>query len=161
MVDSDEFTSDDDVVAAYRKGVAKGMLKVMAKMGISTLQSYKGAQIFEALGLADEVINRCFVGTASRLQGVGFSCWKKKPVAATHSATAAGSRKLQGLPNPGEFHWRSAGERHAWSRTHCILQVAARTGSKEAYRQFAAQMNGDARTANARCAACCGCKPAR
>src|SRR5262249_19233303 len=59
---------DHDLVYAYRKGVAKGMLKVMAKMGISTLQSYKGAQIFEAVGLRDEVIERCFAGTASRIQ---------------------------------------------------------------------------------------------
>ncbi len=56
-----------ELVGAYRKAVAKGMLKVMAKMGISTLQSYKGAQIFEALGLADEVVDRCFRGTVSRL----------------------------------------------------------------------------------------------
>ena len=62
--------TDSKIVAAYRKGVAKGMLKVMAKMGISTLQSYKGAQIFEAVGLHDEVIDRCFTGTASRIQGV-------------------------------------------------------------------------------------------
>ncbi len=67
-----EFKDDDEIVAAYRKGVAKGMLKVMAKMGISTLQSYKGAQIFEAVGLHEEVIKRCFAGTASRIQGVGF-----------------------------------------------------------------------------------------
>ena len=53
-------------------GVANGMLKVMAKMGISTLQSYKGAQIFEALGLADDVVNLCFAGTASRIKGVEF-----------------------------------------------------------------------------------------
>ena len=68
----DPSLDDDKVVAGYRKGVAKGMLKVMAKMGISTLQSYKGAQIFEALGLKDEVIDKCFVGTASRVQGVSF-----------------------------------------------------------------------------------------
>ncbi|MDZ7685162.1 MAG: glutamate synthase central domain-containing protein [Gammaproteobacteria bacterium] len=60
------------IVDAYKKGVAKGMLKVMAKMGISTLQSYKGAQIFEAVGLAHEIIDRCFVGTASRVEGVDF-----------------------------------------------------------------------------------------
>ena len=59
--------ADHELVAKYRKGVAKGMLKVMAKMGISTLQSYKGAQIFEAIGLRDEVIERCFVGTPSRM----------------------------------------------------------------------------------------------
>ena len=57
---ADDFPNDDKVVARYRKGVAKGILKVMAKMGISTLQSYKGAQIFEALGLQAEIVERCF-----------------------------------------------------------------------------------------------------
>ena len=64
--------SDDKIVHAYQKAVAKGMLKVMSKMGISTLQSYKGAQIFEAVGLNDEVIEKCFAGTASRIKGVGL-----------------------------------------------------------------------------------------
>ena len=64
--------NDDDIVHAYKKGVAKGILKVMAKMGISTLQSYKGAQIFEAVGLSSEVIDRAFAGTASRIDGIGF-----------------------------------------------------------------------------------------
>src|SRR5690606_17427991 len=64
--------TDERIVAGYRAGVAKGMLKVMAKMGISTLQSYKGAQIFEAVGLNDEVISTSFVGTPSRIRGVGF-----------------------------------------------------------------------------------------
>ena len=72
LLGDEEFDDDESLVAAYRKGVAKGMLKVMAKMGISTLQSYKGAQIFEAVGLQDEVVHRCFAGTASRIQGVGF-----------------------------------------------------------------------------------------
>ncbi len=69
----DTIVDDNKVVALYKKAVAKGMLKVMGKMGISTLQSYKGAQIFEAIGLQDEVVDRCFVGTASRVQGVNFS----------------------------------------------------------------------------------------
>jgi glutamate synthase (NADPH/NADH) large chain len=149
LVDTEEFASDEDIVAAYRKGVAKGMLKVMAKMGISTLQSYKGAQIFEALGLAAPVIDRCFVGTASRLQGVGFDVLEEE--ARRRHALGFGDeqQKLPGLPNPGEFHWRSTGERHAWSPDSISsLQVAARAGSKDAYRQFAEQMNGDARTAN-------------
>ncbi|MDX1606974.1 MAG: glutamate synthase central domain-containing protein, partial [Candidatus Competibacterales bacterium] len=67
-----EFADDDAVIEAYRKGTAKGILKVMGKMGISTLHSYKGAQIFEAVGLRDEVIDRCFKDTASRIQGCGF-----------------------------------------------------------------------------------------
>ncbi|HEY5622531.1 MAG TPA: glutamate synthase central domain-containing protein, partial [Gammaproteobacteria bacterium] len=73
LLDAESHPDDWSIVSAYRKGVAKGMLKVMAKMGISTLQSYKGAQIFEALGLADDVVSRCFAGTSSRLQGVRFS----------------------------------------------------------------------------------------
>jgi glutamate synthase (NADPH/NADH) large chain len=64
--------TDASVVSAYTKGVAKGMLKVMAKMGISTLASYKGAQIFEAVGLGKDVIARCFVGTPSRISGVSL-----------------------------------------------------------------------------------------
>ena len=100
------------MVAAYRKGVAKGMLKVMAKMGISTLQSYKGAQIFEAVGLADEVIERCFAGTASRLQGVGLDVLEQESLR-RHALgyPGKGRDRLAALPNPGEFHWRSRGER--------------------------------------------------
>ncbi len=71
-LDAEKMNDDNKIVSAYRKAVDKGMLKVMAKMGISTLQSYKGAQIFEALGLRDEVINKCFSGTNSRIQGCGF-----------------------------------------------------------------------------------------
>ncbi|RUM81228.1 MAG: glutamate synthase subunit alpha, partial [Candidatus Thioglobus sp.] len=67
-----DIESDAAIIKAYRKGVGKGMLKVMAKMGISTLESYKGAQIFEAVGLAPEVMDKCFFETASRIKGVGF-----------------------------------------------------------------------------------------
>ena len=71
LLDAMEF-DHRSVIDAYRASVAKGILKVMGKMGISTLQSYKGGQIFEALGLHDEVIDLCFHMTPSRLQGVGF-----------------------------------------------------------------------------------------
>jgi len=64
--------SDEDIMTNYRKAAAKGLLKVMSKMGVSTLQSYKGAQVFEAIGLADEIVDRCFTGTTTRIQGTGF-----------------------------------------------------------------------------------------
>jgi glutamate synthase (NADPH/NADH) large chain len=137
------FDAEVDLVAAYRKAVAKGMLKVMAKMGISTLQSYKGAQIFEALGLADEVVERCFGGTVSRLQGVSFAVLEEE----TLRRHALGyprdeDDRLASLPNPGEFHWRSAGERHAWDPQAIFsLQVAARRGDSDAYRLFADHVN--------------------
>src|SRR5687767_6754287 len=127
------------------------MLKVMAKMGISTLQSYKGGQIFEALGLADDVIERCFHGTVSRLQGVNFAVLEQEALRRHALAYPDDpADKLESLPNPGEFHWRSGGERHAWDpQAIFALQVAARRGDKDAYKQFAAHVNEDARKTGA------------
>jgi glutamate synthase (NADPH/NADH) large chain len=135
------------LVSAYRKGVAKGMLKVMAKMGISTLQSYKGAQIFEAVGIDDEVVDRCFAGTVSRLKGVGFDVLEQEMLR-RHALgfPEKDEDRLATLPNPGEFHWRSAGEKHAWDPQAIFsLQVAARRNSRDAYRQFAEHVNKTAR----------------
>jgi glutamate synthase (NADPH/NADH) large chain len=135
------------LVASYRKGIAKGMLKVMAKMGISTLQSYKGAQIFEAVGLAEEVVGRCFEGTVSRLKGVGFDVLEQEALR-RHALgfPPETETRLETLPNPGEFHWRSAGERHAWEpKAIFSLQVAARRNDAGAYEQFAATVNKEAR----------------
>lgn len=140
------FADEDALVAGYKKGVAKGILKVMAKMGISTLHSYKGAQIFEAVGLADDVIQRCFTGTASRVQGVNFDVVKQE----TERRHALGfpkrdSDRIPVLPNPGDFHWRSGGEAHMWNPgTIANLQIAARTNSTEAYAAFAKFSNEDA-----------------
>ena len=147
LLDSQAHPDDASIVLAYRKGVAKGMLKVMAKMGISTLQSYKGAQIFEALGLADDVVDRCFAGTASRLQGVRFPVLEQEALRRhTLGYAAREDARSTTLPNPGEFHWRSAGERHAWDPTVIAsLQAAARAGDGDAYRLFAEQANDDAR----------------
>ena len=147
LLNSEMHPDDASIVSSYRKGVAKGMLKVMAKMGISTLQSYKGAQIFEALGLADDVIDRCFAGTASRLQGVRFPVLEQE--ALRRHSLGYGSRAVSSsaaLPNPGEFHWRSAGERHAWDpAVIASLQTAVRSDDRDAYRDFATQANDDAR----------------
>ncbi|MFG0263748.1 MAG: glutamate synthase large subunit [Rhodopirellula sp. JB055] len=139
---------DDKIVAAYRKAVAKGMLKVMAKMGISTLQSYKGAQIFEALGLRDEVIQRCFVGTASRIQGVTFDVIAEETLR-RHKLGFPDreSDRLTQLPNLGEFHWRAEGEKHAWSpQAISTLQIAARNNNEDAYWKFSHEINEDNRT---------------
>ena len=135
--------NDADVVDAYKKGVAKGMLKVMAKMGISTLQSYKGAQIFEAVGLADDVVQRCFAGTASRVQGVGFDVLAEE-MQRRHAQgfPPQGVVSLPVLPNPGDFHWRRHGDTHMWDpESIANLQVAARGNDEDAYWRFAKQAN--------------------
>ncbi len=145
LLPGDKYDSDEKIVMSYRKAVAKGLLKVMAKMGISTLQSYKGAQIFEALGLRDEVIHKCFVGTASRIQGVNFDVLAEEMLR-RHALgyPADPSRRLPSLPNPGEFHWRAEGERHGWDPAAIAdLQMAARAGDKTAYWRFAEHINRD------------------
>jgi glutamate synthase (NADPH/NADH) large chain len=139
---------DHELVARYRKGIAKGMLKVMAKMGISTLQSYKGAQIFEAVGLRDCVIDRCFSGTASRLQGVDFDVLAEESLRRHAIGYPEGrTQRLPVLPNPGEFHWRADGERHMWDpQAIADIQVAARTNSVDAYHRFSEHTHQDAQT---------------
>ena len=137
--------NDADIVTAYRKGVAKGMMKVMAKMGISTLQSYKGAQIFEAVGLNEDVVERCFAGTASRVRGVGFEVLaeemqRRHAIGFPPRDTVA----LPVLPNPGDFHWRRGGDTHMWDPDAVAdLQQAARGNSAEAYQRFSEHVNNE------------------
>jgi glutamate synthase (NADPH/NADH) large chain len=140
---ADEYT-EDKIVAAYRKGVFKGMLKVMGKMGISTLQSYKGAQIFEALGLSDEVIDKCFAGTSSRIKGIGFDIIAEELIRRHEQGfpSREESDRLPVLPNPGIVHWRFGGEKHNWNPfTIAEIQQAARAGDKAAYERFSKLVN--------------------
>ena len=140
--DAAHITSNEDVVAAYRKGTAKGILKVMAKMGISTLQSYKGAQIFEAVGLADDVIDRAFAGTASRVQGVGLGVLAEEMERRHALGYPDRAQTVMVLPNPGDFHWRRHGDTHMWDpQTIADLQVAARSNDADAYWRFAEHAN--------------------
>ena len=136
-------TDQDSVVARYRKAVAKGMLKVMAKMGISTLQSYKGAQIFEAVGLASDVICAAFKGTASRVEGIDLDTLAQE-MQRRHDLgypeREGGS--IEVLPNPGDFHWRRHGDTHMWDPKSIFdLQSAVRTNNADAYWAFAKQIN--------------------
>ena len=140
--DAPHVASRRDVVDAYRKGTAKGMLKVMAKMGISTLQSYKGAQIFEAVGLADDVIGRAFRGTASRVQGVGLEVLAEEMERRHALGWPGRNGNIAVLPNPGDFHWRRHGDTHMWDpQAIADLQVAARTNDESAYWRFAEHAN--------------------
>ena len=146
-LDAETFPDDDSIVTGYRKAVAKGMLKVFAKMGISTLQSYKGAQIFEAVGLNSQVVDLCFAGTASRIQGVGFNVIAEE-LFERHSIGYPTDEefRLPLLPNDGQFHWRANGERHMWNpETIANLQVAARANSSDAYQKFAEHANNSSR----------------
>jgi glutamate synthase (NADPH/NADH) large chain len=140
--DAAHIASDEDVVTAYRKGTAKGILKVMAKMGISTLQSYKGAQIFEAVGLAEDVIERAFVGTASRVEGVGLEVLSEEMSRRHKLGYPSRSDNVRVLPNPGDFHWRRHGDTHMWDpEAIASLQGAARGNNEDAYWKFSRHTN--------------------
>ena len=135
--------NSNDLVKAYKKGVAKGMLKVMAKMGISTLQSYKGGQIFEAVGLADEIIEKSFPGTPSRVQGVNFEVLSEE-IERRHSIGFPEIKldSVTTLPNPGDYHWRNGGDSHMWDpKSISALQLASRNNDESAYWNFSNHAN--------------------
>lgn len=137
-----EFT-DEECIKNYRKAAAKGMLKVMSKMGISTLQSYKGAQVFEAVGLADEIVDRCFKGTTTRIQGTDFEALYRDLERFHEDAFPKHSLEDNILVrSDGQFHYRDGGEAHLNTPNGMVnLQLAARTNSREAYKEFARLTN--------------------
>jgi glutamate synthase (NADPH/NADH) len=138
----EQFT-DEEVIGNYRNAAAKGLLKVMSKMGISTLQSYKGAQVFEAVGLADEVVDRCFTGTTTRIQGTDFEGLYRDLERFHESAYPAHSTDLDDLVrSDGQFHYRDGGEAHLNTPAGMVnLQLAARTNSREAYKEYSRLTN--------------------
>ena len=143
LLEKSDITSYTSMIDAYKKGVKKGIMKVMAKIGISTLHSYKGAQIFEAVGLSDEIINKSFPGTASRVQGINLEGLTKE-IERRHDLgyPIDYEGKLSVLPNPGDFHWRNGGDSHMWDpKTISSLQLAARTNNEDAYWAFAKHAN--------------------
>ncbi|ADN01970.1 glutamate synthase large subunit [Spirochaeta thermophila] len=134
---------DETALNRYIKALEKGMLKVFGKMGISTLESYKGAQIFEAVGLSQEVVERSFAGTVSRLGGVGYETLADEALL-RHSLGYPRRPKPIGddLPNPGDFHYRYAGEKHMWDpESIANLQHACWYNDPEAYRRFSERQN--------------------
>ena len=127
----------------YREAVAKGMRKVFGKMGISTLKSYKGAQIFEAVGLADSVIDRCFAGTASRIQGADFAILAKESLLRHQKAFPEGnSAQWEEFIDNGEYAYRVDGEKHMWDpEAIAYLQIATRQNRQDMFDRFCERLD--------------------
>jgi glutamate synthase (NADPH/NADH) len=127
--------SDDQLIFNWRESIDGGILKVMSKMGISTLQSYKGAQIFEALGLDDTVVSRCFAGTASRIKGSTFELLAMDALEFHDRGYPSRTTiSVPGLPESGEYHYRAGGEGHINDPVSIAnLQDAARERNQAAY----------------------------
>ena len=135
-----------DAHTRYIKAIDKGMLKVMSKMGISTYQSYCGAQIFDAVGLSSQFIASYFTNTASAIEGVGLEEIAQETVNRHQAAFGDDPVLRDHLDVGGELSYRIRGEAHMWSPdTISKLQHSARLNSQEIYDQYAAEMNDQSR----------------
>ncbi|WP_067475926.1 glutamate synthase large subunit [Actinomadura hibisca] len=129
------------------KGYGKGVLKVMSKMGVSTVASYTGAQIFEAIGLGAQVVDRCFTGTTSRLGGVGFEVIAREVAERHRRAYPPGGNEAahRTLEVGGEYQWRREGELHLFNPdTVFKLQHATRTRRYEIFKEYTGKVDSQA-----------------
>ncbi len=126
----------------YIKAVTKGVIKIASKIGISTIQSYRGAQIFEAIGLNQSVIDKYFTWTASRLEGVDIEVIAKEAMLRHHNAFPDRSVNGRSLDVGGEYQWRKNGEEHVFSpETIHTLQQAVREGNYDLFKKYSQLVN--------------------
>lgn len=129
--------------ANYINSINKGLLKIMSKMGISTLRSYRSSQIFEAVGIDNKVIEKYFKGTVSRLGGIGMDEITDE-VLIPHRLAFSSETADPGFPNEGIYSYRKNGEHHAWNpETIALLQWSTRTGNYEKFREYSDRVNRD------------------
>jgi glutamate synthase domain-containing protein 2/glutamate synthase domain-containing protein 1/glutamate synthase domain-containing protein 3 len=122
----------------YAKAATKGVIKVMSKMGVSAVQSYHGAQLFEAVGLRQDLIDKHFTATASRIGGIGLDMVAKEALLRHQAAFPARPADAHTLPAGGQYQWRADGEHHLFNPESIHrLQKAVRTGSYETYKSYA------------------------
>ncbi len=122
--------------ANYIKAVKKGLFKIMAKMGISTIRSYRGAKIFESIGLSESLLKTYFGTEISTVGGIGLATIARDAIA-LHNKAFEKDINTDFLPNNGQFHWRRDGIKHAWNpETIAKLQLATRTGNYDKFKEF-------------------------
>ena len=122
--------------ANYIKAVKKGLFKIMAKMGISTIRSYRGAKIFESIGLSESLLKTYFGTEISTVGGIGLATIARDAIA-LHNKAFEKEINTDFLPNNGQFHWRRDGIKHAWNpETIAKLQQATRTGNYDKFKEF-------------------------
>jgi glutamate synthase (NADPH) large chain len=137
-----ERLEEKEIIKRYIKSIDKGLLKVMSKMGISTYQSYCGAQIFDAVGLKGDFVSQFFFGTATRIEGVGLDEIAAESALRHRDAFSASPVLRSALEVGGEYLFRIRGEAHVWTpETVATLQHAVRGNAYDTYRDFAAMVN--------------------
>jgi glutamate synthase domain-containing protein 2/glutamate synthase domain-containing protein 1/glutamate synthase domain-containing protein 3 len=146
LIDNGTLEGIDHATAVkhYIKAAGKGILKVMTKMGISTVQSYRGAQIFEAIGLNHEVIDNYFTWTVSRIEGVGLDVLAEEVRRRHHLAYEVSPVLDAELDAGGQYQWRRRGEYHAYNPdTIAKLQHACRAGNYRMFKEYSALVNAE------------------
>ncbi|MBW8190255.1 glutamate synthase large subunit [Neiella marina] len=136
--------SDSQVLSKYIKAVGSGLLKIFSKMGISTLQSYQGAQIFEALGVNAQVIKQYFTGTVTRIQGVGLDEIAAEALKTHREGYPAANRIVidDVLATGGEYAWRHDGERHLFNPTTIrLLQHSTADNNYDQFKEYAKEVD--------------------
>ncbi|MGA2479340.1 MAG: glutamate synthase large subunit, partial [Spirochaetia bacterium] len=137
----------ESAIEQYITAIKKGLLKVMSKMGVSTIRSYKSAQIFEAVGLADDFVQKYFPGTPSRIGGVGIEAIAREVLTRHAAAYSRTPSERAGLDSGGAINYRSFSEGHRLSpQAIALLQHAVREGDYELYKQYAASINDESRS---------------
>ena len=122
--------------ANYIKAVKKGLFKIMAKMGISTIRSYRGAKIFESIGLSESLLKNYFGTSVSTVGGIGLEIIARDAIM-LHDEAFSKNTNVDFLPNLGQFHYRKDGIKHAWNpETIATLQLATRTGNYQKFKEF-------------------------
>ena len=133
-------------VKHYVKAAAKGVVKTMAKMGVSTIQGYRGAQIFEAIGLNSAVVDKYFTWTASRIEGIGIEEIAAEVLRQHHHAFTDRPLTVDALDSGGQYQWRKDGEYHLFNpETIHKLQLATRTGNYKIFQEYTAAVNQTAK----------------
>ncbi len=148
MLDKDYYAAVDD----YNKAVLKGIVKTASKMGISTIQSYQGSKIFEAIGISKEVIDKYFTGTVSRIEGITIKDMEKQ-VDALHSKAfdPLGLELDLALESSGSHKFRSGKEEHLYNpKTIHLLQQSTRTGSYEMFKEYSKEVTEEQEKVNLR-----------
>ncbi|SMF47849.1 glutamate synthase (NADH) large subunit [Alteromonadaceae bacterium Bs31] len=142
--------NDEVLFTRYAKAVGSGLLKIFSKMGISTLQSYQGAQIFEALGINSEVVQRYFTGTVSRIEGIGLDEMAREALTNHREGFPAANRIHVDdvLHSGGEYAWRHDGERHLFNPTTIrLLQHSTASNDYSQFKQYAKEVDEQAEAA--------------
>jgi len=142
--------AEDEAIEHFVKAVTKGLLKVASKMGLSTIQSYRGAQIFEAIGLSSELVERYFTWTPSRIEGIGLDVIAEEAAARHHHAFAISPALDGDLDVGGQYQWRRRGEFHAYNpESIAKLQHAVRKGSYAMFKDYTRLVDDNSREISA------------